>query len=320
MLARVLRLSQLLELAACLALSAWLFHGHPHRMEEIVAATVAWFLGVRLALVCISSALAWWYGATPASGQRIGWAAAVRMLLAEWRALLAFNLVDLPWDRYRVRPDPVPQPTGRMPVLLVHGYFANRGYFRPLLRRLEGRGVGPIFTPNFPGCLASIERFAEELDAEIERIAAGTGQAKVMLVVHSMGGLAARAYLARRGTARVAKLITIASPHHGTELARLSLGRSARQMQPGSAFLVALEQREGPAGPGVDTVSLYSPQDNMVTPPDTCRLAWARNVAMPGYGHIAILDSAALADALVPELEAAGVRAVRQSGARISAA
>ena len=311
MLARALRLSQLLELAACLALSAWLFRGHAHRAAAVVAATVAWFLGVRFVLVCISSLLGWWFGSPPAPGQRIGWTGAVRMVLAEWRAFVAFNLFHLPWDRYVVRPDPPAQPTGRIPVLLVHGYFANRGYFRPLLRRLEARGVGPIFTPNFPACLASIERFADELDAEIERIAAGTGQAKVVLVVHSMGGLAARAYLARRGAGRVARLITIASPHHGTALAFMGLGRSARQMQPGSEFLASLERREGVAGPGVDTVSLYSPQDNMVAPQDTCRLPWARNVAMPGFGHIAILDSPELADALIPELEAAGVHAAR---------
>ncbi len=311
MLARALRLSQLLELAACLALSAWLFRGHAHRAAAIALATVAWFLGVRLVLVCISSLLGWWLGSPPAPGQRIGWTGTVRMVLAEWRAFVAFNLFHLPWDRYVVRPDPLAQPTGRMPVLLVHGYFANRGYFRPLLRRLEARGVGPIFTPNFPACLASIERFADELDAEIERILAGTKQAKVVLVVHSMGGLAARAYLARRGAGRVARLITIASPHHGTALAFMGLGRSARQMQPDSEFLASLERREGAAGPAVDTVSIYSPQDNMVAPQDTCRLAWARNVALPGFGHIAILDSPELADALIPELEAAGVHAAR---------
>jgi pimeloyl-ACP methyl ester carboxylesterase len=36
-----------------------------------------------------------------------------------------------------------------------------------------------------------------------------------------MGGLVARAYLARHGAGRVAKLVTMGSPHHGTSLARL---------------------------------------------------------------------------------------------------
>lgn len=311
MLARVLRLSQGLELAACLAVAAWLFRDHAHRAASIAIATVAWFLGVRFALVCISSFLGWWHRSTPAPGQRIGVSGAIRMVLAEWRALLAVNLVHLPWERFVVRPDPIPRPTARVPVLLVHGYCANRGYFRTLLRRLEARGVGPVFAPNIPACFTSLERFTGVLDAEVERICAGTGQAKVVLVAHSMGGLAARAYLARRGAGRVARLITIASPHHGTALARLGMGESARQMCPGSEFLVALERREGPAGPGVKTVSFYSPQDNMVAPQETSLLPWATNVAMPGIGHLAILDSPALADALMPELEAAGAGASR---------
>jgi hypothetical protein len=46
----------------------------------------------------------------------------------------------------------------------------------------------------------------------------------------------------------------------------------------------------------------------MVMPQASSRLAAARNVALPGLGHIAMLRSPRLVAALVEALEAAGVR------------
>ena len=120
-----------------------------------------------------------------------------------------------------------PGPASPIPIILVHGYFANRGYFAGLVRRLESRGVAPIFTPNLASSFATIERYAEELGAAIERIA-GAGDAQAIVIAHSMGGLGARAYLCAHGARRVRKLITIASPHHGTVHARFGVGDSAR--------------------------------------------------------------------------------------------
>jgi len=301
-----MRAAQLAELAACLAVGAWLHARHGWSVAAIVAGTVAWFAGVRLAIVCATSLLGWIFRSPRTPAHRIGAAATVRLVLGEWRALLAVNLVQTPWENLLMRPDPAPTATERVPVVLVHGYFANRGYFRSLVASLEAHGAGPVFVPNFRSWMAPIEVAEEELHAGIERIAAGTGRPRVVLIGHSMGGLVARAYLARRGPGRIARLVTVASPHHGTALARWGAGPSGRQMRPGSAFLAALEASEAVAGARVEAVSIYSPHDNMVAPQATSRLPWARNVALPGLGHIAIAQSQALVEALLPELEAAG--------------
>src|SRR5690348_2479675 len=198
MLARALRIAQLLELAACLLAGAWLHASRGWGPFAIVLGTVAWFLGIRLVLVLFSNALAWIYRTPRAAGEGVGVAGTLRLLLGEWRALLLANLVYLPWENAAVRPDPPAAPAGRVPVVLVHGYFANRGYFRPLLRRLESLGVAPIFVPTCDAALgAPIEAFADELHAHIERIVASTGQPHVAIVGHSLGGLAARTYLSR---------------------------------------------------------------------------------------------------------------------------
>jgi triacylglycerol esterase/lipase EstA (alpha/beta hydrolase family) len=169
--------------------------------------------------------------------------------------------------------------------------------------------VEPVFTPNFRAAFATIEVFAAELDRQIERIAAGTGREKLILVCHSMGGLAARAYLCSHGSARVAKLITIASPHLGTVVALAGAGANARQMHRASRFLEEICANEGERGPQCGVTSIYSPHDNLVAPQETSRLPWAKNIAIPGFGHLDILRSRRLFEVVLEELREAGIEA-----------
>jgi triacylglycerol esterase/lipase EstA (alpha/beta hydrolase family) len=204
-----------------------------------------------------------------------------------------------------VRRDPA-GPAAHTPVLLVHGFFSNRGYFGALVRALDADADRAVYTGNFSATFATIERFAAELGERIEAVCAAAGQPRVILVCHSMGGLAAREYFRVHGTARVERLVTIASPHHGTALATFGLGANARQMMRGSAFLARLAAFEGENGPGVKTLSVYSRHDNLVAPQDTARLPWARNLAFTGVGHVGILSSPELRRLLVAELGARG--------------
>jgi esterase/lipase superfamily enzyme len=58
-----------------------------------------------------------------------------------------------------------------------------------------------VFAPNFPVVGNTIEDFAAKLHREVERIATGCARDRVVLVCHSMGGLAAREYLRSHGNA-----------------------------------------------------------------------------------------------------------------------
>lgn len=306
MLARTLRIAQLAELAACLAAGAWLHAARGWGAPAIALGTVAWFAGARLAIVASSCLVAWVLRSPRAPEEEIGIGGGLLLLLGEWRSLLAANLLYLPWDRLALRPDPPAKPGDRVPVIVLHGYSANRGYLRPLVHALEARGVSPVFVPTFSRVLAPIEAFAEELHGHVERIAAATGQPRVALVAHSMGGLVARAYAARHGPGRVACLVTLGTPHQGSALARLGAGRNAREMRPASAFLVGLSRADGAIR--ARTTSIRSLHDNMVVPQASGRLEGARNVAIPGLGHIAMLRSPRLVTALLEALEAGAVR------------
>ena len=297
MLAHVVRLSLVLELAAYAALGGWLHVARGWPVAALVPLAVAAALAARFGLVCFSSSLAWLNRSPRLPEYQIGLAGVPRYLLREYGALLADNLFYLPW-KFALRPDPAVQPSARVPIILVHGYFSNRGYFRYLARWLEEQGHGPVFAPNFPVVLSSIEAFAAKLHGEIERIATGCAQERVILICHSMGGLAAREYLRTHGDRRVARLITIASPHHGTALAALGLGANARQMCRGCEFLAGLEAFEAKGAAQVSTVSIYSLHDNLVAPQETSRLPWARNVTLSGLGHLTIIDAPATFAAL----------------------
>ena len=53
----------------------------------------------------------------------------------------------------------------------------------------------------------------------------------------------------------------------------------------------------------------HSPHDNLVAPQETSVLPWAKNIAIPGRGHVDILGSALLVEILVAELRGCGATA-----------
>jgi triacylglycerol lipase len=301
MLATFARNTQLLELALDAILVAVLVRIFGWSCPAAIAGAVGVSLGFRAALCLAMFALGWWWRSPRAF---LGVAGTLRLVGREFVAILRFNLVDMPWETHRVRPDPTPRVLEHPPVVLIHGYCANRGCFRPVVARLDAEAVGPVFVPNFPSFHTDIAEYVEALHVYLEALCAATGQ-KVVLVAHSMGGLVARAYRARHGESRIAFLVTVASPHHGTALARLGHGANAREMGPSSDFLRALQQAERESPPTIPAISTWSPHDNMVMPQDTSRLPWARNMPIPGVGHLDILSS--------PLLHAVVVQAARQA-------
>jgi triacylglycerol esterase/lipase EstA (alpha/beta hydrolase family) len=307
MLTRLVRLSLVAELAAYAVLGAAVHLRFGAGIPALFVAAIAFALGIRLLVVCVTSLHAWVNRSPRALEQQLRFVGTLALLAGEFRALLVDNLYGLPFESLALRPDPAPARDGRIPVVLVHGYFSNRAFFRAMVGWLEARGVGPVFTPNYRSVFASIEANSAELAIAIERIASQSGAARVVLVCHSMGGLIARHYLREHGCARVARLVTIASPHHGTVLASYGIGEHSRQMRRDSTFLRALGESEAASPPQVPATSVYTVHDNLVAPQETSRLGWARNVAVSGVGHLGILSFQPVFEIVLGELRAAGV-------------
>ena len=100
----------------------------------------------------------------------------------------------------------------------------------------------------------------------------------------------------------MAKLVTLGSPHHGSELAKLGMGENGRQMVPGSAWLAAINAPG--AVPLPQTVSVYSCQDNYVMPQDSSLLEGAKMVPLAGIGHLEMAFSPEIERLLLAELAA----------------
>lgn len=305
MLALLVFASLMLELAAGFAIGIRLA-AHGWDAVQLAALAIGWVSGSRLFLVGVSMAMGHQARSPRTAGQQLGSRGTLELVAGEWAAMIANNLIVLPFERFILRRDAAAAQAARVPVVLVHGYVSNRGLFAPTIRALEDAGVAPLFTHNFDRLFAPIETWADELDGIVREIVERTGQPKVIFVCHSMGGLVVRSYASRHGASRVAKLITIASPHHGTLAARRGVGANARQMRRESAFLTQLASGEGAHGPAFPATSIWSVHDNLVIPQETSRLPWAKNVAIAGLGHVGILRSARLHGLLVEELREAG--------------
>ena len=208
-------------------------------------------------------------------------------LLAAWGAEVAHDLRVFAWRQpfaWRRVADHLPtEAAGRPGVVFVHGFVCNRGFWTPWLQQARQRGV-PFVAVNLEPVFGSIDDYAGTIEQAVVRVTAATGRAPV-LVCHSMGGLAARAWSRRHaGTARVAHVVTIGTPHHGTWLARFSRLPNGRQMQVGGDWLDELH-RDGVPAPGTFTC-WYSNCDNVVFPPSTATLAQADNRLVQGVAHV----------------------------------
>jgi len=187
--------------------------------------------------------------------------------------------------RSNVEPDRLPErPDGRRGVLLVHGFVCNRGLWNPWMRELRARGI-PFVAINLEPVFGSIDQYAERIDAAAARIEAATGMPAV-LVGHSMGGVAIRAWLARfDANARVHRAITIGSPHQGTWLARFGHTINGREMRLENPWLAKLATGETAERYGRFTC-FFGHCDNIVFPAASGMLPGAQNIHVPGTAHV----------------------------------
>lgn len=300
MTARILRLALAVELLLYALVTAYAGREAGWSEAQSAAALLALILGVRAGVIGVTFAYGWAYRSPRPPSQRIGPIATLRMMAEEYVAFIAMFTLIQPFERWFMGAERVRRlGRGEAPLLLVHGYGCNRGAWWRLRRRLKAAGRC-VATLNLEPIYGSIDDYVEPLRVRVESLCAQTGAQQVILLSHSMGGLACRAYLARHGAERVAKLVTLGAPHRGSILARIGLGRNARQMEPGSPWLAALGDKGLPAGLAV--VSIYSVHDNFAMPQDAQRLEGADNQPVAGLGHLALLFSPRVSAAVIAAL------------------
>ena len=188
--------------------------------------------------------------------------------------------------RWRAVPDRVvaaPELRGRRGVVFIHGFVCNRGFWTPWLRELE-RSSHAFSAVNLEPVFGSIDDYAPIIDRAVEAVTQACGMPP-LLVCHSMGGLAARAWLRAGPGAAAHHIVTIGTPHGGTWLAQFSRAPSARQMAVGSDWLRALDAQRT-RQPETGFTCWYSNCDNIVFPASGATLRGADNRLVRGVAHV----------------------------------
>ena len=154
------------------------------------------------------------------------------------------------------------------PVLVIGGFDADRGILEKLREALDelGHTAYAASLPSIPSLSgaptgsAPIAESAEMVATAVDAIRQETGAARVDLVGHSMGGLAARYYLeSLGGAAAVGTYVDIGTPNSGQSLGLFCalFWPGCADIAPGSAFLRALNQPPA-LPPGLPAYHLFS--------------------------------------------------------------
>jgi triacylglycerol esterase/lipase EstA (alpha/beta hydrolase family) len=185
-----------------------------------------------------------------------------------------------------------------LPVLLVHGYLCNSAVWagtRALLERADVSTHAITLEP----AIGSIRSYSDAIHEAIDELLVATGAPQVKIIAHSMGGVAVRYHATEYGHHRIARMITVGSPHYGTALSTLGIGKNVKQMAWGSFFLNTLREHPTDREFQEKIWSLWSPQDNIVCPPVSSKLEFGKNTAVPGCGHVALLNDSTTEDLIL---------------------
>ena len=306
-LARALQVVLAVEIAGMALAAFWLARsGAP--AGAIAALLLGYFLGLRAILVSKN----FWGGEHYKSAReiehQIGLAGALRLWWGEYRITVVTYSVLFPFERWLVPLAPAAAATGEgTPIVLVPGFACNRGYWFFFARWLARAQKAPVYAVTLEPVLGGIDDNAKHLGAFLEKICEASGAHKVLIVAHSMGGLVARAWLhAAKGEARIAKIITLGSPHHGTRLAHdlRKVGHNLNEMCRDSRWCAALNDGQTRPCP-VPITAIISPHDNIVFPQDSAVLKYpnARNLFVPGVGHLEMVASKAVLKLVLEEMK-----------------
>lgn len=197
-----------------------------------------------------------------------------------WATILLFFFYH-PFESLVTRRDPERVEPGTIPIVLVHGFYANAGFWHRIRQRLTARGQRNLFALNLTPPFADIDEYAAQLAAHIERVCGRCGVESVIVVAHSMGGLVARV-CAHRVPGRIRHVVCLGTPHAGTLPASLVPAPNTRQMRLESQWLANLNARSDAA----PVINLYSEHDNIIVPQASAALSGAENIRLSGIGHL----------------------------------
>ena len=178
------------------------------------------------------------------------------------------------------RSAPLAEPRPANPVIVIPGYGGGQAGLRPLAAALTADGRSAQILDIGDGT-ADLDTYAGAALARAADLVAA-GAAEVDLIGYSAGGLTARAAATDPAGGRlIGTVVTMGTPHNGTDLAALGAGlfecpAACRQMVPGSPWLQELPTADDETA----WLSIYSTTDEVIRPPESSQLPGATNLAI----------------------------------------
>jgi pimeloyl-ACP methyl ester carboxylesterase len=255
---------------------------------------IAWLVGGGLALLVLAFNLAVYgsrgralqHGAPCDAIDRLGVLRAVWAFAKECVACAAvLLLVPAGWC--------VPHCRGgagtRGAIVLLHDWGLNCGSLWLLRRRLVRDGWSPVCCLAYCGWRVDVTRAAQGLRDCIAHLVRSAPQRPVAVVGHGLGGLVLRYYARRYPAPAVRRLVTLGTPHAGTQLA-VHVPALRATLAPGAPLLSQLGAADR-VPQQFDVIALQSTFDAYVLPPASGEYAGAFNVRVNDVGHHALLFS-----------------------------
>ena len=241
-------------------------------------------LGFALGLPLFSMACSSFYSAT-LSRSGGAWAPWLRAVAGEFFAGSVIFLLRQPW----VFKAPVLMPAHgdggqKIPVVLVHGFLCNHRIWSDVAQALRAQGHS-VMAVNLEPVFGSIEGYPAIIEAAVQQACTQSQCTRVVLVGHSMGGIAIRAWIRSYGSARAAGVVTLGSPHQGTRMARGAWSLNAQQMAWRSSWLKSLAASETDAVRALFRIAITA-QDNIVFPQRAQVLPGIEATVFEGIGHL----------------------------------
>ncbi len=153
-------------------------------------------------------------------------------------------------------------------------------------------------------------QMAESLDLKVQTILTETKAKQVDIVAHSLGGVVARFYMTfGPGRGLVRNLVTLGTPHQGTEMSfvarGLNVGTLAQDLKVNSYLMRSLRETALPKDSFI--TSLYSAGDWTLVPAENGIAAGVpekqfRSVCLTGVGHAGLLFHQETFDTVVQSL------------------
>lgn len=186
----------------------------------------------------------------------------------------------------------------KTPVLLISGYVNTSAVWIYLFWKLAKADIGPIYRINLKNPFSSIVDLAKQVEKMAGCIEEETGNPHLIIIGHSMGGLVGAYYatkIAKKG--KVTDVITLGSPWSGSKVAKIAIGKNAREMDIDSMFLGTL--RQDIPHSKIRFFHIASMTDPFIFPQSSAILHGTKGYVFSNLGHGAMLFSPRVAKVLI---------------------